>query len=248
MGGTHEALEHAEHVQHEAHNPFDKKVAMTMAVVAACLASVALISHREHTATLAAKGEAGIKQSEAAVTKNEASDQWSFYQAKNIRKYEFESFLALSKSVPSDPGKEEELKKQQNFWAKQIGKYEKELPEMAKKARELDGEVKKLREEAQHFIEESEHHHHRTNFFDSGHLFIDLALVLCSIAVLTKMRAFWFSGIAICVVGVAVAVVAFTPLASSLTGHNSDGSPGGHGPPGTAPETPGKSHKSESAH
>ena len=45
--GMEEHLEHAEHAQHAAHNPFDRRVAMSMAIVAAVLACVAMLSHRD---------------------------------------------------------------------------------------------------------------------------------------------------------------------------------------------------------
>src|SRR6516162_8498547 len=104
MGGTHEALEHAEHVQHQAHDPFDKRVAMTMAVVAACLASVTLLSHREHNQTI-------LEQAEATTLHTQASDQWNFYQAKNIRTHEYNAMAQLLSAFKSDALQEDAAQK-----------------------------------------------------------------------------------------------------------------------------------------
>src|SRR5438128_6368432 len=79
-------LENAEHAQHHAHDPFDRRVAMTMSIVAAVLAGVTLVSHRGHTETLRLATEADTNHTKA-------SDQWNLYQAKNIRAHEYEAFL-----------------------------------------------------------------------------------------------------------------------------------------------------------
>src|SRR5256885_8525131 len=73
--GTEEHLEHAEHAQHPVQDPFYRQVAMTMAIVAAALACVTMLSHREHTETLRL-------QNEATIHHTQASDQWAYYQAK----------------------------------------------------------------------------------------------------------------------------------------------------------------------
>ena len=87
--GTEHHVEEAEHAQHAAHNPFDRKVALSMAIVAAALASVTLLSHRSHN--------------EVTVMKTEESDAWNFYQAKKNRgdKYaaDAELLAALSKET-----------------------------------------------------------------------------------------------------------------------------------------------------
>jgi hypothetical protein len=231
MGGTHEALEHAEHAQHQAHDPFDKRVAMTMAVVAACLASVTLLSHREHNQTI-------LEQAEATTLHTQASDQWNFYQAKNIRTHEYNAMAQLLSAFKSDALQEDAAQKAREDWLGQAKRYK------DKDLKEIKGEAERLTAEARKHEHLSHEAHSRTNFFDGGELFIELALVLCSIAILTKLRGFWYGGIAICVVGVVVAIVPFTALWARLASH---GEHGDH-PPTSSPETPGKSHKSGSGH
>ena len=94
--GTEHHLEEAEHAQHAKHDPFDRRVALSMAIVAAALASVTLLSHRSHA--------------EVQVKKTEESDQWNFYQAKKNRSYMYaanaEMLEALSRDAPdSEAGK-----------------------------------------------------------------------------------------------------------------------------------------------
>src|SRR4051794_33333539 len=78
MSGTHEHLEHAEHAQHHSHSGFDRKVAVTMAIIAALLAGLAMLSHRKHNDTLlhsTTKGQLEVKE----------SNSWAQYQAKRLR-------------------------------------------------------------------------------------------------------------------------------------------------------------------
>lgn len=235
MGGTHEALEHAEHAQHHAHDPFDKKVAMTMAIVAACLASVTLASHREHNQTI-------LEQAQATTLHTRESDMWNFYQAKNIRTHEYNAFAALVGSLSKEAVVEEKASKAKEYWEKKAKTYE------DKDLKDLKRDAEKLKAEATEHEHLSHLAHKRSNFFDGGELLIELALVICSISLLTKMRGFWYSGIALCAAGVAVAVIPFTPLWNTFMGHDDHSEHGGRPPAATAPETPGKSHKSESGH
>src|ERR1700709_2779327 len=82
--GTEHRLEEAEHAQHHAADPFTQRVAMTMAIVAACLAFVAMLSHRKHNEVIQ-------NQIQSTAKFTEASNKWSQYQAKRIRSYMFEA-------------------------------------------------------------------------------------------------------------------------------------------------------------
>src|ERR1700741_3019948 len=60
----------------KAKEPFEKKVAATMAILAAFLAVVSVLGH--------------IMTTEELLLQQKASDQWSYYQAKSIRRYQSE--------------------------------------------------------------------------------------------------------------------------------------------------------------
>ena len=72
MSGTHEHLEQAEHAQHAASH-FDRKVAMTIAVIAAALAGVSVLGHR-HNDVLRIQNESAVKEVNA-------SNGYAWYQA-----------------------------------------------------------------------------------------------------------------------------------------------------------------------
>jgi hypothetical protein len=193
--GPEHHVEEAEHAQHAAHHPFDRRVAMTMAIVAAALACVTLLSHRAHNEVLQ-------DQILAANKITEASDQWAYYQAKKNRGYMYEADAALLADVAKEPAASDGAAGQIKEWKEEAAKDKAETKDIEEKAR-------KLGEAAQEFREQSETAHVRGNFFDVGELGIELALILCSIAVLTKRRPFWIIGIVAGVIGIAIAAAGF---------------------------------------
>jgi hypothetical protein len=214
--GTEKHLEHAEHSQHAAHNPFDRRVAMTMAIIAALLAGVTLVSHRGHTETLRLATVAGSKHTEA-------TDIWNLYQAKNIRSHEFQSYLLLEEML-AEGKQNDNAKAMRNYWISQIDKYEgegywpaflasikekKQKPERSNHSElyKLETEAKGLKAEAENNEQMSHKVHGSVTWIDLGHLGLELALVLCAVAVLTKQRPFWLAGIGVAVVGAVLAAV-----------------------------------------
>src|ERR1700683_2749370 len=77
-----------EHVHH-AKEPFDKLVAGTMAGVAAFLAIVSVLGQHFNT--------------EKLLNQEKSSDQWAFYQAKDIRRYVADSTSDVLKQAKADP-------------------------------------------------------------------------------------------------------------------------------------------------
>jgi hypothetical protein len=217
--GTEHHLEHAEHTQHAAHDPFDRQVAMTMAIVAAVLAGVTMASHRGHNETLRLTTEANIYHTKA-------SDKWNYYQAKNLNSRQYQANLMFGMFVADQSGSEAAEKKKAALraWAKQVDKYEGKGYWATQLATNFQGDKRKgskkvksgqladLQREAKEFEHKAEelegqgHHvHENVNWLDFGHLGLELALVLCSVAILSKQRSFWYLGILVAAVGIGLA-------------------------------------------
>src|SRR6204780_2035697 len=71
-----------EHAEHAKHDPALAPISVTMAVLAVLVAVVTLLGHRAHT--------------EEVVLQAKSSDQWAYYQAKNIRRHQDEIFVDLT--------------------------------------------------------------------------------------------------------------------------------------------------------
>jgi hypothetical protein len=196
--GTEHHLEEAEHAQHHAADPFNQRVAMTMAMIAACLACVAMLSHRSHNETIQS-------QIHANDSLTEASNKWGYFQAKKNRQYMFDvdaKMLAILSTEVKDTTAKADATDLIKDLRKEVAKYEHEVKEIEKEARELTDKAKE-------FDKEAVHAHHMSNRFDLGELGVELALVFCSLAVLTKRKPFWYSGMLVGVVGFGVAMSAY---------------------------------------
>ena len=99
MAGVHEHLEHAEHAQHHAHSSFDRRVAMSMAIVAAILAGVSMYGHRKHNEVL-------VLKTESAQYEVKSSNGYAWYQSTKSRQQEYILNSALLISTIKEAPKE----------------------------------------------------------------------------------------------------------------------------------------------
>lgn len=154
-------------------------VSLTLSILAVLVAGVTLMGHRTHT--------------EELLLQARATDQWSFYQAKNIRRHNYEMFSDLLSVVRAeDAGKVSVLRE----------KYKKELERYSKDKEEIQSEAKALETER-------DLQRRKADRFDAGEGLLEVALVISSITLLTRRRIFWQSGILIAIAGIVVALTAF---------------------------------------
>ncbi len=170
-----ELQEHAEHGKHAGMAP----VSLTMAVLAVLVAAVSLLWHRAHT--------------EEVVLQAKSSDQWAFYQAKNIRRHADEMFTDMaSVTTTTDASVMAKLREK---YSSEAERYKGEQKDIEDKAREMENEVGTERG--------------RADRFDLAEVFLEIGLVITSITLLSGKRLFW----ALCIVmGVVGMVVAATGL------------------------------------
>lgn len=179
MSSTEEVQELQEHAEHAQHDRSLAPVSLTMAVLAVLVATVSLLGHRSHT--------------EEVILQTRATDQWAYYQAKNIRRHSEEMFLdGLSLSTAKDAGQAAKL---QQKYTLDIDRYRNDQKEIEEKARDLEKEVAFERR--------------RADRFDLGEVFLEMGLVIASITLLTRRRVFWGVGSAFAAIGVVVAVTGF---------------------------------------
>jgi glutamine synthetase type III len=167
-----------ENAEHAAHNPSLAPVSLTMAILAVLVAVVSLLGHRSHT--------------EEVVLENKASDQWAFYQAKNIRRHTDELFADLTSTMAAkDPQKAAQLHE----------KYQAEADKYRDQQKDIDAEAIKLEQE-------THHERRRADRYDLGEVFLEIGLVVTSITLLSGRSAFWYCGIVMGAMGLAVAATA----------------------------------------
>jgi hypothetical protein len=172
-----ELHEHAEHARHTGL----ARVSLTMAVLAVLVAAVSLLGHRTST--------------EELVLQNKITDQWAYFQAKSIRRHADQTVVDLASILTSrDPAKDKDAEQ----ITKLREKYQAEVERYRDEQNELEAEAKKLEAEA-------EKEHKRADRYDLGEVFLEIALVVTSITLLSGRRTFWYAGMVVGAVGVSVA-------------------------------------------
>jgi len=166
----------AEHTEH-AKAPFDKKVAASMAVIAAALAVVSVFGQ--------------LFANHELLEQAKASDQWAYYQAKSIRRYESDIARDMFKGMSGE------------IAAKGVEKYQANIEKYQKEGEEIQVEARKLEAE-------SEFNGNKALRMHIGEIFLELGIVLASLAILSKREAAWWAALLSAAVGVAIALSMYT--------------------------------------
>jgi hypothetical protein len=211
MSEPHEHLEQAEHAAHHGSDPFNQRVAVSMAIVAACLAGISMDGHRTHNKVLQLQGDSNRLRTEAATAEVEMSNLRAWYQAKKVRQAQYEISAEMVGLLTG--GDESARSKHSKDWKEKAEKYNKKeekdsLPELDERAVEKQEKAKKLKTEARETHHESEYVEHQADRLDIAHLLAEVALVLCSITLLTKRKTFWYAGLLATAIAVGLTVSA----------------------------------------
>lgn len=169
-----------EHAEHARHNPGMAPVSLTMAVLAVLVATVSLLGHRTHT--------------EEVVLQGKITDQWAYYQAKTIRRHTDQIVVDLTALLASKDSKDKDSEQT----AKLHEKYQAEAERYAEDQKELEAEARKLETETRQ-------QRKRGDRYDLGEVFLEIALVVTSVTLLSGRRRFWYAGLLLGAVGVVIA-------------------------------------------
>ena len=176
MSSDMEALDKAKEAAEEAkERKHLAPVSLTIAILAVFVAIVSLLGHRAHT--------------EELLMQTRATDQWSYYQAKNMR---LNNLQALDEMLTAlENTKAERAEEVQKHFHEEIDQYSEQKKDIQKEAREFEAEVQRASR--------------RANRFDLGEVFLEIALVITSITLLTDNRRYWYLGIVLAVAGLVAA-------------------------------------------
>ena len=146
-----------------------------MAIIAAVLAVVAVYGH--------------LTTTEELLMQQKSSDQWAFYQAKALRRYQSEVARDLMQATSGEAA------------AKAAEKYGANLERYSKEAEEVQ-------EKAKEYERESELAGRRALRLHLGEIFLELAIVFSSLAILSRRSVFWTTGIGSAALGVLTSATA----------------------------------------
>lgn len=179
MSNAEEMQELHEHAEH-GHAPGMAPVSFTMALLAVLVAVATLLGHRSHT--------------EEILLQNKTTDQWAYYQAKNLRRNNLEALRDMMSALQGkDSEKAEAVEKK---FDASIEKYADDQKEIQQEAKNLETELKQMAR--------------RADRFDIGEVLLEIGLVVTSITLLTGRRFYWKLGMVFGVLGIIAAASAYT--------------------------------------
>jgi Domain of unknown function (DUF4337) len=186
-----ESMERAHETIHEVHHAPTEPWARGVAVMVSALAAALALA------------EIGEKASQNAYLTHHiaVSDDWAFYQAKYLRAVVKESETEILRSLPTDPQIADRITRAEVDAARMRDdpKGGEGMKQLAEKAREQE----EIRNEAFH-------RYHNYEFTVGA---LEIAIVLASVSVVTRIRALTLGagaiGVAACAFGVAVAAYLF---------------------------------------
>ncbi|MBV9266977.1 MAG: DUF4337 domain-containing protein [Acidobacteriaceae bacterium] len=170
MAGPEEVDEQVHHA-HESGDPFDKIVAGVMATIAALLAIVSVLGQHFNT--------------EKVLAQQQASDQWAYYQAKDIRRYT----AALAQDMLSQIKGDQKIA---GKYAQDSARYRQQTEQILERAHELEAERDKIGRQA--------------DFYHFGEVFLEIAIVLSSLSILFRRRALFVGGVSCAVTGCVISL------------------------------------------
>ena len=196
MGGAHEKLEHAEHVEHAAgHN---KQIALLIAVLALFLAISETLGKSAQT---------------SAISDNvQASNLWAFFQAKTIRMTAVRTAaeaMTVEAGASTDPALRAAIDKQIAAWRATANRYVDE-PDTGEGRKQLMARA----QEAEHTRDThlAKYHH-----FELASAAFQVGIVLASASVITGIMALAFGAGALSIAGlVLMGIGLFAPHAVHL--------------------------------
>lgn len=156
-----------------------KHIALAISVLAVLVAMVTVLGHRTHT--------------EAVLTQTRAADQWNLYQAKKIRQGQISVASDLLSLQPSS--NDAAVQGKLTDYKSHLDKLTDDLKDEQDKAKDLEADVARAEK--------------RADRYDLGEALLQIAVVLSSITLLTRQRAYFILGLIIGLVGVLTAASAF---------------------------------------
>ena len=161
------------------------EVSFTMSVLAVVLAAATLLGHRAHT--------------EETVLSNDRTDQYNFYQFKKQRGVmaaEVADILGVLQADTKDEKNRDSIEKLKDKYVERSKKESEDIDKINEKAKEIENDKALVGR--------------RADRYDLAEGFLEVALVITSLTLLTTKRLFWFAGMAIGIAGVAVVIIGFT--------------------------------------
>ena len=182
-------LPNPEELEERREKRFSRRVALTTAIYAVVLAIASL------------GGNNAMK--EMLLAQQQSSDQWAFYQAKVIREHQYRGLrLQLETQLAEPSSLKGSERAKLDALAKRFGEEEKRY----------NTEKKDIEKDAKMLEHERDRHRNRDPYFDFAEVFLQIAIVTASVAILSTSRPMFGFSLVLAVIGAVLTANGFTQL------------------------------------
>jgi uncharacterized protein DUF4337 len=164
----------------EATTDFEKKIALTIAILAVVLSLVNNLGDNSKT--------------DAIIQTNQATDKWMYYQAKGIK----QQLAEMQSTLLADLG---------GATISEAAKAQ--ADKMQTEAARYDSEKGAIKTEAENLQKQAGVKSAINDRCDMSALLLQIGIVVCSVAILSQWRLFWFIGMALGAAGIVIGITAF---------------------------------------
>jgi hypothetical protein len=174
-----EAHEHREHAEHAAHekDTFVSRVSITVAILAVLAASAGSLETVE-------AGGAITASSEAVLAQDKATDAWNEYQADSLKKHVYG--IAAGAGGPH------------------AAEYKSTAKEQSDKQTEVRRRAQEDETERDRLMAASRAHERRHHWLTIAATLLEIAIAICTVAIVTRKSAFWAGSLVLAAAGVIV--------------------------------------------
>ena len=153
----------------EAKDPFEKRVAISIAIFAVALSYISM------------KGDNA--KTDAIINTNESSNQYAFYQAKSLKEHMAENEADTLKYLATSP----EAARRRDELLAEATRYKKEKEDIKKAAENYRAAANKGGD--------------MNDRCDFAGLFLQIAIVIASVAILSRQHLLWFASLGLAAFG-----------------------------------------------
>jgi hypothetical protein len=179
-------LPNPEHLEHQRSKAFSRRVALTTAFYAVALAVAALGSK--------------VAMKEMLLAQQQSSDQWAFYQAKVIREHQYRIQKILLEAQLAEPS---------TLKGAERAKFEALAKKFGEEEKRYNVEKKDIEKEAKKLEHERDRHRARDPNFEYAEIFLQIAIVTASVAILAESKAMFIFSLVAAILGVGLTTNGF---------------------------------------
>jgi hypothetical protein len=191
-------LPNPEHLEHQRSKAFSRRVALTTAFYAVALAVAALGSK--------------VAMKEMLLAQQQSSDQWAFYQAKVIREHQYRGQKMLLDAQLTEPS---------SLKGPERARLEALAQKFGEEEKRYNAEKKDIEKEAKKLEAQRDHHRARDPNFEYAEIFLQIAIVTASVAILAESKGIFVFSLVSAVAGLILTANGFVfGLPLPFSGHH----------------------------